>query len=81
MKIDRIEMRSDSYYSLGLKFVEISVITPPVGLNLFIMKGVFPSASMGEIIRGCGWFMAMDVLTIIILMAIPSISTFLPSMM
>ena len=66
---------------ITVKLVEISVITPPVGLNLFIMKGVFPSASMGEIIRGCGWFMAMDVLTIIILMSIPSISTFLPSMM
>jgi len=66
---------------ITVKLVEISVITPPVGLNLYIMKGVFPEASLGEIIRGCGWFMAMDVLTIIVLMAFPAISTWLPGTM
>ncbi len=64
---------------ITVKLVELSVITPPVGLNLYIMKGVFPDASIGEIVRGCTWFMAMDVLTIIILMAFPMISTWLPS--
>jgi tripartite ATP-independent transporter DctM subunit len=66
---------------ITVKLVEISVITPPVGLNLFIMKGVFPYARLGEIIQGCGWFMAMDVFTIIILIIFPSISTFLPGTM
>ena len=63
---------------ITVKLVEISVITPPVGLNLYIMKGVFPGATLGEIIRGCAWFMAMDVLTIIILMVFPIISLWLP---
>lgn len=63
---------------ITVKLVEISVITPPVGLNLYIMKGVFPGATLGEIIRGCSWFMAMDVLTILILMAFPIISLWLP---
>lgn len=66
---------------ITVKLVEISVITPPVGLNLYIMKGVFPYATLGEIIRGCGWFMAMDVLTIIILIAFPALSTWLPMTM
>jgi C4-dicarboxylate transporter DctM subunit len=66
---------------ITVKLVEISVITPPVGLNLFIMKGVFPGATLGEIIRGCSWFMVMDVLTIIMLMAFPMISTWLPRTM
>ena len=66
---------------ITVKLVEISVITPPVGLNLFIMKGVFPDASLGDIIRGCGWFMVMDVLTIVVLMAFPWISTWLPGTM
>jgi len=66
---------------ITVKLVEISVITPPVGLNLFLMKGVFPSASLGDIIRGCGWFMVMDVLTIVVLMAFPWISTWLPGTM
>jgi TRAP-type C4-dicarboxylate transport system permease large subunit len=66
---------------ITVKLVEISVITPPVGLNLFIMKGVFPYARLGDIIRGCAWFMVMDVLTIIILIAFPLISTWLPGTM
>lgn len=61
-----------------MKLVEISVITPPIGLSLYLMKGVYPEAAVGDIIRGCGWFMAMDVLTIIILVAFPSISTWIP---
>lgn len=64
-----------------IKLVEISCITPPVGLNLFIMKGVFPEASLGSIIKGCGWFMVMDVFTIIILFLCPWIITWLPSTM
>ena len=66
---------------ITVKLVEISVITPPVGLNLFLMKGVFPQASLGDITRGCAWFMVMDVLTIIILMAFPWVSTWLPGKM
>lgn len=66
---------------ITVKLVELSVITPPVGLNLYIMKGVFPDASLNDIIRGCMWFMAMDVVTILILIAFPTISTWLPSMM
>lgn len=69
------------YAIITVKMVEISVITPPVGLNLYVMKGVFPEASLGEIIHGCMWFMAMDVITICILIAFPAISTWLPSIM
>lgn len=65
---------------ITVKLVELSVITPPVGLNLYIMKGVFPEAKLGDIIRGCGWFMVMDVLTLIILIAFPAISIWLPGL-
>ena len=66
---------------ITVKLVELSVITPPVGLNLFIMKGVFPEVSLGTIIRGCGWFMIMDVLTIALLFIFPQIVTWLPGTM
>jgi tripartite ATP-independent transporter DctM subunit len=69
------------YSVITVKLVELSVITPPVGLNLYVMKGVFPEVSIDDIIRGCGWFMVMDMLTIAILIAFPSISTWLPSLM
>jgi len=66
---------------ITVKLVEISVITPPVGLNLYIMRGVFPDASLQDIIAGCMWFMLMDIATIVILIAFPSISTWLPGTM
>jgi len=31
-------------------------MTPPVGLNVYVLKGVAKDVSMGDIFRGCGWF-------------------------
>lgn len=66
---------------MTVKLVELSVITPPVGLNLFIMRGVFPFANLADIIRGCAWFMVMDILTIALLILFPAIVTWLPNSM
>ena len=64
-----------------LKFIELSVITPPLGLNLFVIKGLFPDISLGTVVRGSLWFMVMDIVTIVILITFPSISLWLPGMM
>ena len=66
---------------LLVKMVELSAITPPVGLSLFVTKGVLPHVSMEDIIRGSLWFVAMDLLTLGILIAFPRISLFLPDLM
>lgn len=69
------------YSIITVKLVELSAITPPVGLNLYIVRGVFPDVSLGDIIRGSSWFMVMDVLTLIILIVFPDIVTWLPNKM
>lgn len=65
-----------------IKYLEIGLITPPVGLNVYVIKGVVgPSIPLEEIFRGIGWFVAMDVLTLAILIAFPQIALFLPTRM
>jgi len=61
---------------------EIAVVTPPIGMNLFIMKGVFgKDASMGEIFKGAMPFVFADVVRVAILVAFPAICLWLPGTM
>jgi TRAP-type C4-dicarboxylate transport system permease large subunit len=61
--------------------VEISLITPPVGLNVFILRGVVGDVSTGTIFRGVTPFWLMDIVRLAILLAVPGAVLFLPSMM
>ena len=63
---------------IAIKLAEISLITPPVGLNLYIIKGITPDVSLSKILRGSIPFMFMMVLAIIILCIFPEIVTWLP---
>jgi tripartite ATP-independent transporter DctM subunit len=64
------------------KTMEIGVITPPVGMNVYALKSVAPkSVSLEDIFRGTFWFLGMDILTLGLLIAFPSIVTFLPNLM
>lgn len=59
---------------------ELSLITPPVGLNLFVMKSVIRNLSMGAVYRGILPFVLADIVRIAIIIAVPLIVTFLPAM-
>lgn len=59
---------------------EIGLITPPVGLNLYILRGV-SNASLNEISRGAAPFIIALIIDIIILTAFPMLSLWLPSLM
>ncbi|HKK36521.1 MAG TPA: TRAP transporter large permease, partial [Paracoccaceae bacterium] len=61
--------------------VEISLITPPVGLNVFILKGVVGDVSTGTIFRGVTPFWAADILRLAILVLVPGLVMFLPNTM
>ena len=62
-----------------VKFLEIGLITPPVGLNVFILKGVVGDAvPLETIFKGILWFLLMDVVTLAILLTFPEISLWLP---
>jgi TRAP-type C4-dicarboxylate transport system permease large subunit len=61
--------------------VEIGLISPPVGMNLFVLNTLLPQVPTRTIFRGVLPFMAADCVRLAILVAFPIISTFLPSMM
>ncbi|MEM9341579.1 MAG: TRAP transporter large permease [Pseudomonadota bacterium] len=61
--------------------VEISLITPPVGLNVFVLKGVVGDVSTGTIFRGVTPFWMADILRLILLLILPGLVLFLPGMM
>ena len=60
---------------------EISLITPPVGLNVFILKGVVGDVSTGTIFRGVTPFWVADIFRLAILVLFPAIVLFLPAAM
>jgi C4-dicarboxylate transporter DctM subunit len=66
---------------LVVRMVEIGLITPPVGLNVYILRGVAPNVSMGDMFRGCGWFVAVDLVNVAILIAFPAIILIIPETM
>ncbi len=66
---------------LVVRMVEIGLMTPPVGLNVYVLKGVAKGVSMGDIFRGCGWFVAVDILNVALLLAFPWIILAIPNSM
>jgi tripartite ATP-independent transporter DctM subunit len=66
---------------LLIKYVEIGLITPPVGLNVFAVKAMNPDIPMGVIFRGVTWFIVCETFVLALLIAFPQISLLLPSTM
>jgi tripartite ATP-independent transporter DctM subunit len=64
-----------------VKMVEICLITPPIGLNCYVVNGVRPDIPLESIFRGIWPFFLMDVLTVGIFIAFPDIILFLPNAM
>jgi TRAP-type C4-dicarboxylate transport system permease large subunit len=65
---------------LTVKMCEIGLMTPPVGLNCYVIAGIDRETPLPLIFRGALWFVAMEFVTIAILFAFPSIITWLPAM-
>ena len=67
---------------LTIKFIEIGLITPPVGMNVYVIKSITGDRiSLETIFRGVGWFIGCEVLITFLLIAFPGISLFLPGLM
>lgn len=62
--------------------LEMSGVTPPFGLNLFVMLGVAPEGTtMGEVARSAVPYLACGVVLFALLVAVPDVALFLPSLM
>jgi tripartite ATP-independent transporter DctM subunit len=58
--------------------VEISLITPPVGMNVFVLRTLLPEIPLGTMFRGVGPFIVADFVRLTFLIAFPTISLLLP---
>jgi tripartite ATP-independent transporter DctM subunit len=61
--------------------VEIGLISPPVGMNMFVLKTLLPEVSTGTVFSGVLPFMWADVVRLVILITFPWLSLWLPSLM
>jgi len=67
---------------LVVKYVEIGLLTPPVGFNVYVVKNVVgDSIPLETIFRGCFWFLGCEVIIMTLLIAFPQISLWLPNTM
>jgi tripartite ATP-independent transporter DctM subunit len=65
-----------------VKYLEIGMITPPVGLNVYVVSSVVGRlVPLSTIFRGIAWFLVAELVIMTLLIAFPAISTFLPSLM
>ncbi len=64
-----------------VKMAELALITPPIGLNCFVVAGVRPDISVQDVFRGVSPFFIADALTIAGLIAFPAIVMFLPNLL
>ncbi|RKT27700.1 tripartite ATP-independent transporter DctM subunit [Roseovarius halotolerans] len=62
-----------------VKLVEIGLVTPPIGLNCFVVKGAYPDIAIEDVFRGIWPFVIADLLLVAVLVAQPEIVTFLPN--
>lgn len=61
--------------------VEIGLITPPIGLNVFVLQSTLRDVPVTTIFRGVGFFIAFDILRLALFVFVPSVILFLPSFM
>lgn len=64
-----------------VRATEIGLITPPVGLNVYIIKGIAPDVPMSIIFRGIFPFIIADICHLAMLIAVPQVILFLPGLM
>lgn len=61
--------------------VEIGLIHPPIGVNLFVIRSVMPDIPMMTVVRGVIPFIVVDLLRILLIAAVPALSLWLPQLM
>jgi tripartite ATP-independent transporter DctM subunit len=67
---------------VSVKLAEIGVLTPPVGLNVFVVKSSSPvPVTLGQVFTGVMPFIAMDFLSLVLYVFFPGMITWLPNLM
>ncbi|MBJ6128129.1 TRAP transporter large permease [Microvirga splendida] len=80
--LQRLEIDMIWFGIITIKLLEIGLITPPVGLNVYVIKtSLGGMVDLPSIFRGASWFILTDIIVLLILIAFPTISLLLPSLM
>src|SRR5690606_16800602 len=66
---------------LMIVLIEMALITPPVGLNLYVVQGARKSGHLGQVIAGVIPYIIVMLIMVALLVAFPSLALFLPSIM
>jgi C4-dicarboxylate transporter, DctM subunit len=65
-----------------VKYIEIGLLTPPVGFNAYVVKNVVGDAiPLETIFKGIGWFLACEFVIMVLILSFPQISLWLPNSM
>ena len=62
-------------------WLEIGFITPPVGLNLFVIQGLTPGATAGDLMRGTTPFVVLMIVLVTLLFLVSDLALWLPRQM
>jgi len=78
--IESYELSLVWFAVIMIKYLEIGLVTPPLGFNIFVIASVVGKhvVPITTIFRGVIWFIVIDILTLAILIAFPSVTLFLP---
>lgn len=57
--------------------IEIGMVTPPIGMNVFVMKAMLPKTSLRTIYAGVMPFLAADIVRLVLVIMFPSLALFL----
>lgn len=67
---------------LVIKYLEIGLVTPPLGMNVYVIKSVVGNTiSLERIFKGVTWFVVTDIGTLALLIAFPGIALLIPNLM
>lgn len=66
---------------LCVKMCEIGLITPPVGLNCFVIAGIDRDTPLSKVFHGAFWFVIMELVTVLLIFFFPLIVTWVPDNM
>lgn len=64
-----------------IKMIELALISPPLGMNAFVVSGSVEGVSAESVFRGAAWYIPIDLATVVLLFLFPSIVTWLPNQM
>jgi len=66
---------------LAVTLIEIGLITPPLGMNVFVLNSALPQIPLRTIFRGVIYFVLADIVRIAFIILFPAVALFLPSLM